>query len=156
MREFLLVAVFLAVMSSVATAESKIESKWHCDKSPNSKSFDVGDVAGHAYVLVQGTCKATTGSSGEESGTYTEFDEVWKANFAGRGRFIVTMNDGDKVYYSYETKPGSAEKSVAENWKIVGGTGKHKSDRGAGTCTGKLSDDGSSDWECSGSLATAK
>jgi hypothetical protein len=82
--------------------------------------------------------------------------EIWKSIFKTRGRMIVTMENGDKLYHSYEAVGDPAKNTVAEKWKITGGTGKYKSVQGSGTCTGKLNDDGSSDWDCTGTTTATK
>jgi len=153
MRKLLLVAFCLLVFAAAATAE-KIDTKWHCPKQTADHTFDVGDVAGHSYMILQGTCSATSSASGEKAGAYTEFQELWKASFTGHGRFNVTMDKGDLVYYTYETKGSSDIKKPASNsWKIVGGTGKHKGIKGSGTCSGTQHEDGSSDWTCTGTYS---
>jgi hypothetical protein len=149
MRKGLLFAFCLSF--ALGAMAQKIETKWHCSKPSSNPSFDVGDVAGHAYALGQGTCEATSSNSGEKSGAYTEFDEIWKASYTGHGRFNVTADNGDKLYYTYETSaPADIKKPAGNKWKIVGGTGKHKGIKGAGTCSGVRNDDGSSDWTCTG------
>ena len=153
MRKLLLVAFCLLAFGSAVIAQ-KIDTKWHCSKPSSSPSFDVGDVAGHSYALAQGACNATSSGSGEKSGVYTEFDEVWKASMTGHGRFNVTMDNGDMVYYTYETSGSTDLKKPASNkWKIVSGTGKHKGIKGSGTCSGTRSEDGSSDWACTGTTS---
>ncbi len=156
MRKVCVFAFGLLVFASAAMAQEKGETKWHCNKPTAEQKYDVGDVAGHAYALSQGTCEATSSTMGEKSGAYTEFQEQWKASGTNHGRFIVTMDDGGKTYYTYQGTVNPAKKSAANKWKIVGGTGKHKGATGAGSCTGTMNDDGSSDWECSGTMGAAK
>jgi len=153
MRKLLFVILGLLVFGSGAMAQ-KIETKWHCAKPSSNPTFDVGDVVGHTYALAQGTCSATSSGSGEKSGAYTEFDEVQKASLTGHGRYNVTMDNGDMVYYTYETSGSTDSKKPAANkWKIVSGSGKHKGIKGSGTCSGKRNDDGSSDWTCTGTYS---
>ncbi len=151
MRKPIFVAVCLLVLGAAAMAQGKIDTKWHCSKPTSNPMLEVGDVPGHQYALGQGTCTATSGSSGEKSGMYTEFDDVWKASHTGHGRFNVTMDNGDMVYYTYETS-GSADikKPLSNKWKIASGTGKHKGIKGSGSCAGKQLEDGGSDWVCTG------
>ena len=82
---------------------------------------------------------------------------MWKASTDVHGRFNVTMDNGDKVYYTYErssstdiTKPIEGHK-----WKIVSGTGKYKGIQGSGTCSGKANAD-AVDWECTGTYSMGK
>lgn len=153
MRKMAFVAFCLVVLGTAGIAQ-KIDTKWHCSKPTANPSFDVGDTAGHSFALAQGTCSATSGTSGEKSGAYTEFDEIWKASMTGHGRYNVTMDNGDMVYYTYDTSgPMDPKKPESNKWKIVSGTGKHKGAKGSGTCSGKRNEDGSSDWECMGTTA---
>ncbi len=145
------VAVCLLVFASASMAEKKLETKWHCTPAKQQK-YEVGDTADHAYNIAQGTCTVTASNVGEKSGQWTEFQETWKSSFTNHGRFNVTMDDGDKTFYTYEGSGDPGKKSATNKWKIVGGTGKQKGAKGSGSCTGKLNDDGSSDWECSGKV----
>lgn len=158
MRKFLFVVCSLALFTCAALAQGKIDTKWHCSKPATEYKLDVGDTPDHAYSIIQGTCSATPGNDfAEKSGAYTEFDELWKASMSGHGRFNVTMENGDKVYYTYETSgPLEPGKPVSNKWKINSGTGKYKGIKGSGTCSGKRSTDESSDWACTGSYSTGK
>lgn len=156
MHKLLLVALALLASVSVAAAQSKIDTKWHCPKATTEHQLDVGDVPGHVYYIGQGTCDATSsdGDLKEKSGTFTEFQDRWKATFNFHGYYNATTEDGDKVHYTYE---GSAStditKPVANKWKIVGGTGKNKGIKGTGSCAGKANSDGSFDYECTGTYS---
>ena len=160
MRRTLFTALALLVAASVALAQTKFETKWHCSKEATSHSIDVGDVPGHSYMIMQGTCSATSPSKSfaEKIGTYTEFHDNWKATYNGHGYYNVTMDNGDMVYYTYETKDNSNDPSKPKHntWKIVSATGKHKGSAGSGSCTGKDSADGSSDWTCTGTVTPGK
>jgi hypothetical protein len=160
MRKLLLVALSLLVSGSVAMAQSKIETKWHCPKATTENKLDVPDVPDHSYWIGQGGCEATSsgGDLKEKSGTFTEFHDQWKTKFNFHGYYIATADDGDKVYYMYEgSATTDATKPVANKWKIVGGSGKHKGMKGSGTCSGKAVE-GAFDYECTGtySVGTAK
>ena len=63
MRNFVLVALSLLVSVSAAMAQSKVETKWHCQKPAADHKFDVGDVPDHSYWIGQGTCNATSSGS---------------------------------------------------------------------------------------------
>lgn len=75
----------------------------------------------------------------------------------GHGRYNVTMDNGDKVFYTYETS-GSTDitKPASNKWKILSGNGKYKGIKGSGTCSGKLSADGAADWTCTGTYSMGK
>jgi hypothetical protein len=155
MRKLLLIALSLLVSGSFAMAQSKVDTKWHCEKPAADHKFDVGDVPDHTYWIGQGTCNATSSDSGfkEKSAQYTEFQEVWKASYNNHGRFNVTTDSGDKVYYTYEgSAPTDIAKPASNKWKIVSGTGKYKSIKGSGTCSGNRGAD-ASDWACTGTYS---
>src|ERR1051325_561402 len=121
--------------------------------------FDVGDMPDHNYMLVQGGCSATASSKGfdEKSGSFTEFRDIKKTGTTNHGRFIATLGSGDKVYYSYSGAASADTKKPASNrWTIDGGTGKFTHVRGVGKCSGKVSEDGSGDWQCTGSYSLGK
>jgi hypothetical protein len=155
MRKISLVVLSLLVFGSAVMAQNqnKVETKWHCAKQSADASFAVRDVPNHSYMILQGTCKATSsaGSFAEKTGAYTEFREVWKDSFTWHGRFNATMDNGDMVYYTYEgSKPNS------NKWTIESGTGTRKGINGSGTCTGTTHEDGSSDWVCTGTFSMGK
>ena len=153
MRKQLFIAFCLFVLGAAAMAQ-KIDTKWTCMKPSENPMFQVGDVPDHNYALAKGACNATSSGSGEKSGAYTEFQEMWKASFTNHGRFNVTMDNGDMVYYTYaglgSTDP---KKPLSNKWKIESGTGKHKGIKGSGSCSGTQKDDGSSDWVCTGTTS---
>jgi hypothetical protein len=158
MRKLSLVAFCLGVFGLAAMAQSKVDTKWHCDKPTATQKLDVGDVPGHSYVIAQGSCTATPGDSlAEKSGAFTEFQELWKASFTNHGRFNVTTDNGDMAYYTYEgSGPTDIAKPATNKWKIHSGTGKNKGISGTGGCTGTRNDDGSSDWACTGTYSMGK
>jgi hypothetical protein len=151
MRKLWLVAFCLLAFGSAAMAQ-KIETKWHCAAQTATHKLDVGDEADHSYVIAQGACTAGANTSGDKSGAYTEFQEVWKASYTNHGRFNVTMDNGDMAYYTYEgSGPADISKPASNKWQILNGTGKHKGMKGSGSCSGSRNADGSSDWACTGS-----
>jgi len=159
MRKLLFGAFCLLVAGSAATAQSKIDTKWHCEKPSANHKFDVGDVPGHSYAIAQGSCTATSSDSGfaEKTGAYTEFQELWKASYTNHGRFNVTMDNGDMAYYTYDGSGATdITKPASNKWKIQSGTGKDKGIKGSGTCSGARHDDGSSDWACTGTYSIGK
>jgi hypothetical protein len=146
-----LVCMLMCVTAAMA---QNVDTKWHCTKPAENPMLKVGDVPDHNYALAQGTCDAESSGVGEKSGAWTEFQETWKGSFASHGRFNVTTDGGDMVYYTYEYSGKPDDKKLSNKWKIVSGTGKHKGIKGAGTCSGVRNDDGSSDWECTGTTST--
>ena len=159
MRKLIFVTCSLLVFGSVTMAQGKVDTKWHCPKESVSHKLDVGDVPGHSYMILQGTCNATASDSGfpEKTGFDTEFQEIWKSSINFHGRANMTMDNGDKVYYTYE---GSASTDITKpapiKWKILSGTGKYKGIKGSGTCSGKFNADGSFDNACTGTYSLGK
>ena len=151
MRKSVLVVGSLLLFVPALLAQNKIDSKWHCPKTDPAAKLNVGDVPDHFYAIQQGECTATASDKGfeEKSAAFTEFDEGWKNSTSARGRFNVTMANGDKVFYSYAHTIADG-KSSDDSWKIVSGTGKNKGIKGSGKCMGTLNQDGSSDWQCTG------
>jgi hypothetical protein len=159
MRKLLLVALALLVSVSVAMAQGKVDTKWHCSKPAAEHKLDVGDAPDHTYSIAQGTCSATSSDSTfkEKTGAYTEFRETWKASYNNHGRYNVTMDNGDKVYYTYEgSAPTDIAKPASNKWKILSGTGQSKGIKGSGTCSGTRTADGDSDWACTGTVSMGK
>ena len=162
MRKLTLVALSLLVSGSVAMAQSKVDTKWHCPKATTEHKIDVPDAPDHSYWIGQGSCEATSSSGDlkEKSGTFTEFHDQWKTKFNLHGYYVATTEDGDKITYMYEgAATTDLSKPLANKWKIVAGAGKHKGIKGSGTCAGKATADGSAfDWECTGtySMSTGK
>jgi hypothetical protein len=140
-------------------AQNKVDTKWHCPKDWVEHKFDVGDVPGHSYLIAQGTCNATASDSGfaEKAGGWTEFQEIWKASITYHGRENMAMDNGDKVYETYEGSVSTdLTKPFSNKWKILSGTGKYKGIKGSGTCSGKFNADGSIDLECTGTYSLGK
>jgi hypothetical protein len=156
MRKLLFVVGPVLLLGSAAMAQGKIDTKWHCSKASAQQKMDVGDMPGHFYAVAQGTCDATSSDPGfaEKTGAWTEYEDNTKASMTSHGQLMVTMDDGDKVHYSYTvTAPADTTKPMSIKWSIVSGTGKQKGIKGSGTCSGTANADGSSDWTCTGTYA---
>jgi hypothetical protein len=139
-------------------AWGKVAAQWHCPAESVSHKLEVGDVPDHSYVISQGTCSISSKDGGlpEKSAAFTEFDETWKDSYKFHGRANVTLENGDKVFYSYEGSAKDASKPPVENWKLTGGTGKYTAIKGSGSCAGKTNSDGTSDWNCTGTYSLGK
>ena len=154
MRRALLIVASMLLLSSVLPAQTKYSSKWHCEKPSTNPVVPIGDIADHSYAIAQGDCIAVSSSIGEKTGRYTESQELWKSSYKVLGRFNVTLDNGDMIYHVYNTK--GDQKSAAELWKIANATGSHKGTTGSGSCKGTINDDGTSDWECAGTMTAKK
>ena len=157
MRRLWLIGCSVLLLSSLSLAD-KLVSQWNCGKPSDAHSIDVGDRANHSYAVTKTTCTATKSGVGgvkEKEGIGTEFDETTGDAVTWHGVFVVTMENGDKIHYTYSNsgkgmlKAGQFQ-SGANKWSIVGGTGKFASAKGEGSCQGKGNADGTATWDCEG------
>lgn len=146
----------MLLSASGAIAQNLVNTKWRCPKPSALHSLAVGDVPNHSFTIIQGNCKSTARNPHfmEEESTYTEFQEMMGTTVSVHGRMNVAMQDGDRVYYSYE---GSFSTDIArpfkQQWKFESGTGRYKSIRGAGDCSGTVHSDGTGEMECIGTFS---
>jgi hypothetical protein len=155
MHKLLLVGLSLSAFATMALAQGKVDTKWHCTKAATEHKLDVGDAPDHAFAIAQGKCEATAseGAIKEKSGQYTEFRDMWKASFKFNGNYNATADNGDMIHYTYDgTASTDITKPVANKWKIVSATGKYKGAKGSGSCAGKMDADGNVDWRCTGTV----
>jgi hypothetical protein len=135
-------------------AQNKVDAKWHCPKGWAEHRFDVGDAPGHSYLIAQGACNATAGDSSfaQKTDGWPEFQERWPPPFNFHGREDITMDNGDKLYDTYEGSASSdITKPFCNKWKVVNGAGKGI--KGSGICSGKFNADGSIGIACIGTYA---
>ncbi|MFY9560604.1 MAG: hypothetical protein WAQ52_10260 [Terriglobales bacterium] len=164
MNKRLLVLCSVLLSASMAMAADKLVSEWNCAKSSDAHSIDVGDQANHSYAVTKTTCTAVKSEIGgvkEKEGVGTGFTETKGDQTSWHGVFVVTMANGDQIHYSYSNKGMGTNKdgqfqSGANQWSIVGGTGKFKGAKGSGTCQGKGNADGGATWNCEGTYTLAK
>ena len=156
MKRNLLLVLTLVCLCSFASAQTKMTSTWTCPKQDPSqtKSLEVPDKAGHAYVIFQFKCTANSGDvagSTEKEGSGTEFVDATGDTSTGHGVFMETLASGDKLrttYTSKSTMKGGQFVSGTNKFQIAGVSGKAKGIKGSGTCEGKGNPDGSSSWTC--------
>ena len=161
MQKLVWVVCLVFVFAVGVQAQGKIDAQWKCDKAAVAHSIDVGDQAGHAYVVSQTKCSAAKGEIGgtqEKEGTGTEFHDVMGNKISWHGIFVETLASGDKIHYSYKgtgTASGGQFASGNNSWTITGGTGKFKGVKGKGGCKGKGGPGGTATWDCEGTYQTA-
>lgn len=159
MRNFVLVVCFLSLCVTLSAAQGKISSQWKCDQPSDQHSIAVPDGEGHNYAIAQGKCTSEKGGMGdakEQEGTYSEFGDVTSSANQNHGLFVVTLANGDKVFYRYHGKQllkDGKMTSATNSWTLAGGTGKYKTVKGEGSCKGKGNADGTSTWNCEGSYS---
>jgi hypothetical protein len=158
MRHTPLFALALCMAGSVAGAQA-VNVTWHCAPLGKPTAVEVGDAAGHAFVLEQGKCTALKSSDiagvKQKEGQVTQFTDATGNSAKGHGIFVETLSSGDKIHYTFTftgvSKNGKPV-SGANRWTAVGGTGKFKGATGSGTCKGTGSPDGSTNYECAGTV----
>jgi hypothetical protein len=157
-----LVVCLLFLFVTLSAAQGKISSQWKCDLPSDQHSIAVPDSENHNYAVAQGKCTSEKGSMGdvkEQEGAYSEFGDMTSSTNQNHGLFVVTLADGDKVFYRYHgrqlLKSGKIV-SGTNTWTLAGGTGKYKAVKGEGSCKGKGNMDGTSTWNCQGSYSGAQ
>jgi len=159
-----LIGCSVLVLASWALAQEKSSSQWTCGKPSDAHSIDVGDSANHAYAVTKTTCTATSGEVGgvkEKEGIGTQFNETTGNTTTWHGVFVVTAENGDKIYYHYSNSGKGMLKdgqfvSGGNKWMMAGGTGKFAGLKGEGSCTGKGDGAGGATWDCSGTYTMKK
>lgn len=161
MRKLWLIGCSVLLWASLSLATDKVESHWNCAKPSDAHSIDVGDQANHTYTVTKFTCagsKAQMGGVNQKEGVGTQFDETTGDMTTWHGVFVVTADNGDKIYYAYSGKgalKGGQFQSGTDKWSMAGGTGKFAGGKGEGTCQGKGGANGTATWDCVGTY-TAK
>jgi hypothetical protein len=164
MRKVVLLAVALSASASVSFAQTsgKISLTWKCTAPSPVHALPVGDSPDHAYIVEQAKCTTTNGEIAgvkQKEGIPTEFLDATGPNAKGHGVFVETLENGDKITYSYELTGVSKNKvleSGSNKWTVTSGTGKFKGMKGSGTCQAKGNADGSADFTCTGTYTLAK
>ena len=125
-------------------AQTKISGTLTCAKPNPEYTLDVGDRAGHVFVLAKSACSWTKPIRIEGVDTKDSHDvnvvDGDAANSDSNGYDISNMANGDKVFIRFSgtdrsTKDG--EPLSTGTWRFVGGTGKFKGIMGKGTYRGR-------------------
>ena len=156
MRTIVCVACALLLSASSALAQNRIDTKWRCQKPSSIHTLAVGDAPNHNFTIIQGNCKSTASGAHfpEDASDYTEFQEMLGSSVSVHGRMNVALKNGDRVHYSYEGSfPTDVTKPFSQRWKLESGTGRYKSIKGSGTCSGIVHADGTGEMECIGTYS---
>jgi hypothetical protein len=159
MRKTVWVEIALLLFVSTSLAQNRVDTRWQCPKPSTFHSVAVGDTPNHNFTIIQGDCKSTASGAQfpEDESNYTEFQEMLGASVSVHGRMNVTLKNGEKVYYSYEGSFSTdITKPFSQRWKLESGTGRYKSIKGNGTCSGTVHADGTGDMECIGTYSIGK
>jgi len=159
--KFLACGLWVLALVPGAWAQSKVDSQWKCESPSTTHSIEAGDQAGHAYVINEVKCTAVKGTidgDAEKVGDSTEFHDVLPDKSEWQGMFVDTLASGDKLFIDFEGSGAMKDGSFASgtnSWTVVGGTGKFAGAGGKGKCTGKGNPDGTSLWDCTGTVEAA-
>jgi hypothetical protein len=157
MRRTVWVAFILFTLAATAPGQNRVKTKWQCPHPSAIHTLAVGDAPNHNFTIIQGSCKSTATASEfpEGESVYTEFQEMRDARVSVHGRMNVTMKSGGMVYYSYEGSfPADIRKPFSQRWILESGTGRYKSIKGNGDCSGTVHPDGTGEMECTGTFST--
>jgi hypothetical protein len=153
----------LAAAGATATAQTKFTMSGKCAKPDVQQAVPANDAPDHVMTLAQGKCTpvkaAQIGGSPSKESTFAEHGEVKGDSGHVWGTYVDTLENGEKVYYKYESTSamkGGTLSTMQNKWQIEGGTAKLKGIKGQGTCTGKADPDGSLTFECQGEYSLPK
>jgi hypothetical protein len=159
--KFLTVCALFVLAAVTTPAQTKHEFSGKCSKPEVMQTVPAGDKEGHAYMLQQGKCETTNGEiSGAKSkeGAFSEHGEAAGTRTKAWGTYVETYDNGDKVFYSYQTSgttKDGAFVSGGNKYQITGGTGKMKGIKGTGTCKLSGGAGGGLDYACTGEYTIA-
>ncbi len=157
------IAPLVLMAVSAASAQTKISGSVSCGKPDTEQKVDVGDRAGHSFVITQGKCTWTKpleiAGTQDKEGVNTAFDEISGNKSRGHGYYVDTMATGDKAHVRYQgtgaLKDGQLQ-SIQGEWSYIGGTGKLKGLTGKGTYKGTVAADGTVTYDVEGEYALPK
>lgn len=160
--KFLTVSVLAVITAASTLAQTKHDFSGKCAKPEVLQTVPAGDKEGHAFLVQQGKCETTSGEvAGEKSkqGAFSEHGEATGTHSKAWGVYVETYENGDKVYYSYQTSgttKDGAFVSGGNKYQITGGTGKMKGIKGAGSCKLSGNASGGLDYSCAGDYTIAE
>jgi hypothetical protein len=148
----------LAVASTPAQTKNSMSGK--CTK-PDAQSIPAGDHDGHTFAVQTGTCESMGEIGGVKSkqGKYSEHVDVTGSRSKAWGVYVETFDNGDKVFYNYQTHAKADKGMLASGgnaYQITGGTGKMKGIKGSGTCKLTGTPEGGLVYKCTGEYTLAK
>ncbi|HEY6944774.1 MAG TPA: hypothetical protein VI431_06515 [Candidatus Acidoferrum sp.] len=148
MRQILIITATVLLSAATASAQTKVSGTAQCAKPDPVHVLPVGDRPDHSLGLAQIKCTYTKpmeiGGDKSKDGVSTETSDIRVNTSRPRGFHVVTMQSGDKVFFSYQGTATSKDNAVVElrgNWSMNGGSGKMKSIKGKGTFSCKPEDD---------------
>ena len=135
--------VLLSAFAASALAQTQLSGTLKCGtvKASAYYTVEVGDHPGHVLIMDKGTCSWTPPleidglkSTAHNGAGFTDVDG---AKFQERGYFVITMDNGDKIYGRNQetgtTTDGGKAITADGTWSFTGGTGKLKGIKSKGT-----------------------
>ncbi|HKW31998.1 MAG TPA: hypothetical protein VJN92_03260 [Candidatus Acidoferrum sp.] len=149
MRRLFMVCAALLFYAASASAQTKVSGTAQCGKPDPQQAIPVGDRPGHMLGIAQIKCTYTKpmeiGGDKSKDGVSTETSDISGNTSRPRGFHVVTMESGDKVFFTYQGTATTKDNALVDlkgNWGINGGSGKMKGIKGKGTFTCAPSGDG--------------
>jgi hypothetical protein len=135
MHRIFIAATVVCFVAATAAAQTKASGTLQCGQPDPQHVIPVGDLPGHSLALLQVKCTYTKPMEIEGaksmSTVITITNEVSGDAVRARGCQVVTMDSGDKAFFSHEGT-GTPEGQDG-TWTFSGGTGKLKGIKGKGT-----------------------
>jgi hypothetical protein len=135
MHRIFIAATVVCFVAATAAAQTKVSGTLQCGQPDPQHVIPVGDLPGHSLALLQVKCTYTKPMEIEGaksmSTVITITNEVSGDAVRARGCQVVTMDSGDKAFFSHEGT-GTPEGQDG-TWTFSGGTGKLKGIKGKGT-----------------------
>lgn len=139
MKTIICCSALVAFAASTALAQTKDKFSGSCTSDP-SQSVPAGDQPDHSFTISRGKCTVNgqIGGATTKGGTFAEHADVTATRSRSWGVHVVTVESGDTIFLNYQNTfvmQGDAVKSGHLTYQAIGGTGKLKGIKGAGTCT---------------------
>lgn len=149
MRRFFMICAAVLFCAAAAAAQTKVSGTAQCGKPDPQQVLPVGDRPDHMLGIAQIKCTYTKpmeiGGDKSKDGVSTETSDISGNTSRPHGFHVVTMESGDRVFFSYQGTATTKDNALVElkgNWGMNGGSGKMKGIKGKGTFTCAPSGDG--------------
>jgi len=135
MRQIFIAIALVCFGAATAPAQTKFSATAQCGQPDSQHELPVGNVPDHSMGLLQVKCSYSKpmeiAGAKSVSAVLTITNEATGDTVRARGCDVVTMDSGDKVFFSHE---GTGTPDGQDGtWSFTGGTGKLKGLKGKGT-----------------------
>ena len=129
-------AVFAFALATTTSAQAKNSFSGKCDNPDVAQSIPAGDADGHTFSLASAKCTATGDVNGvaAKDGVYAEHQDVTAKQVKAWGVYVESFENGNKIFYNYQSVLPDKAAPGRNKYQITGGTGKMKGIKGSGTC----------------------